>query len=120
MNDYHIEAKNINNSLVFYRALFDLMPIMLSDSMTQFRLKDFSLTIEERNELTKNEDIMFFRLQEDAVMAAYRRVERFFGKEKWLENCEKLEDTFGITDPDGNRWQVGNPESIIPFEKCYF
>ena len=120
MNMYHIKTMNINNSLVFYRALFDRMPDTMNEYRIHFQLEDLSLTVEESSEHSTKEDAMFFRLKKRDVMATYRRVERFLGKEKWKENCDKLEDTFGIEDPDGNKWQVGNQESVIHFEKCYF
>ena len=47
MKEYAIYSSNLNDSLAFYRTLFDRMPVELSTQRLVFVVEDFRLEISE-------------------------------------------------------------------------
>ena len=114
-----IQSSNLNNSLVFYRALLDRMPQEITPSCIQFKAENFNLEIIEskgKHESQTNE----FEIQDSfEVVKIYQRMSRFNAIEKMKEDCEVVDRAIGLTDPDGNRWVIGDPDVHVHFEKCY-
>ena len=116
MMKYLIKSQNLNNSLVFYRALFDKMPEHLGIDFMQFDTDDFRLVIEEG---ISHPQILTLEVGNEELLDIHRRMNRFLSKERMKENCEVIHETIGLTDPDGNHWRIGNPLVEVQFEKCY-
>lgn len=118
MIDYQIKSQNLNNSLVFYRALFDRMPTRLDFDSIVFKTDQFRLEIEEGLSLIHESMTMKVHDKKELKLI-HRRMNRFRGIERLKSNCEVIESTIGLIDPDGHRWKIGDPMADVEFEKCY-
>jgi len=119
MKEYMIESKNLNNSLVFYRALFDRMPEHLSEQLLIFSTSLFTLNI--KASASDSKKVLEYRIaKKEELVAVHKRMNRFMGIQKFSNKCMKLDNSIGLIDPDGNRWKIGDPSSITDFNKCYF
>ena len=121
MKKYILKTKNLNDSLVFYRTLFNRMPDELTGWQMSFRLPTFQLVVQEEVDPMIAPNVLEFEISDsDQLSDVYDRMSRFMAIAKFNDDCEVLDDAFGLIDPDGNRWIIGNPEADVHFEKCYF
>lgn len=120
MNKYIVHSSNIDNSLVFYRSLLDRMPDVLSPHEVIFKEPEFELAIQdsENKEDTKGPFHLHLPLQ-SKLKATYKRMRRFLRKNQLAANCENLDETIGLADPDGYKWIVGKYQEEVSYEKCY-
>ncbi len=116
MIKYSIKSQNLNNSLVFYRALFDKMPDHLGIDFMHFDTTNFRLVIEEG---ISQSQTLTLEVENSELPNIYQRMNRFLSKVRLKENCEIIREAIGLIDPDGNHWHIGNPTVEIQFEKCY-
>ena len=118
MIKYHLNSRNLNDSLVFYRALFDKMPDELSLHALRFSTDQFQLDIQEgESEATQTLNLEIKTKNELEII--HQRMNRFLSKERLKENCEVIHKAIGLIDPDGNHWRIGDPNADVQFEKCY-
>ncbi|MEO9483255.1 MAG: hypothetical protein ABJG47_07415 [Ekhidna sp.] len=118
MIKYDIKSRNLNDSLVFYRALFNKMPDLLSLDYLRFNTDQFQLEITEGISNTNQTLLMEINDGND-LKAIHNRMSRFLSKERLKEDCEVIQEAIGLIDPDGNHWRVGDPNTEVQFEKCY-
>lgn len=118
MIKYTIKSRNLNDSLVFYRALFNKMPDHLSLDYLRFNTDQFQLEISE-GAGESNQTLLIEVNKRDDLKAIHNRMNRFLSKERLKENCEIIHKAIGLIDPDGNHWRVGDPHTEVQFEKCY-
>ena len=120
MKNYHIQTQNISNSLVFYRALFDRMPDELGASNMKYSMPDFNLEIVESShpQIHPNAHMLEVSNRRELEMIN-DKMGKFKALAKLREDCHSLRDAFGLLDPDGNKWIIGNPQTKVHFEKCY-
>ena len=119
MKEYLIYSKNLNNSLAFYRALFDRMPVELSTQRLVFVVEDFRLEISEA--AGSEAHMLTYPLWDKTqLISIHERMKRFRSVERFRSDCQELSQSFGLKDPDGNRWKVGDPSAVIHFDQCYF
>ncbi|MEO9872327.1 hypothetical protein [Ekhidna sp.] len=118
MKKYLVNSKNLNNSLVFYRELFEKMPHLLSPSNILFETTQFQLQITESLKSNENEPY-FLKANQIQLQDINHRMSRFQSIERLKNECEKLDKAIGLIDPDGQKWIVGEFDSNIHFEKCY-
>ncbi len=120
MDEYKIHTTNINNSLVFYRALFDRMPDLMDHSGIEFQEPTFRLAIKEGIPSSDSSRPFHWPVQGDKELKLiHQRMHRFMGAEKLKEICDTLEDSLGLVDPDGYKWIIGVFDENLSFEKCY-
>ena len=118
MKEIIIKSSNLNNSLVFYRALLNRMPDEITPSCIRFKIEQFILIIREST--TPDHKINHLIVSEQKSLDQInQRMSRFNGLERLQEDCEIVDKAIGITDPDGNKWVVGDPEVTVNFKKCY-
>ena len=119
MKEYAIYSSNLNDSLAFYRTLFDRMPVELNTQRLVFVVEDFRLEI---SEAAGNEAHMltYPMLDKTQLISVHERMKRFRSVERFRSDCQELNQSFGLKDPDGNRWKVGDPSAVIHFDQCYF
>ncbi len=120
MNKVTLAAKNLNNSLVFYRALFNRMPDELGGSAFKYRLNDLEVEISEGEKLPPQVEALSYPISDIETLTLLNvSMSRFRSLARLKNDCQLISDAFGITDPDGNNWIVGNPKTKVHFEKCY-
>lgn len=119
MKEYKIHSANLNNSLVFYRALFDRMPVLLEPRTIRFENEELVLQISEAEYEFDSKEVHWEINNKSKVRNIAKRMSRFMHVGKWANNCEALNDSFGLVDPEGNRWIIGNPTSLPQFHSCY-
>ncbi|MEQ9468852.1 MAG: hypothetical protein RLN88_15690 [Ekhidna sp.] len=119
MKKYFVKSENLNNSLVFYRALFDRMPDRMGVDRMQFTINDFQLEVIEGKATEQDADFELRISDKDKLEKIGARMSRFKSVEKLNSDCEVIDQSIGLIDPDGYRWVVGNPEAEVRFEKCY-
>ncbi|MEM7297078.1 MAG: hypothetical protein AAF391_02300 [Bacteroidota bacterium] len=120
MKRYLLHTRNINNSLVFYRALFNRMPDELDGWRMKYFLPKLQVEIVEDEIPPKEGGIQSLEVKVyDQLAALNKRMKRFRSVVNWKEDCKRLGDAFGLLDPDGNKWIIGNPQTEVHFEKCY-
>ena len=116
-----IHTKNLNNSLVFYRSLFNRMPDSINHNSIRFIEGDFQLRIEEsESDNIAYEPIHLPVEDQGELVHIHDRMKRFMGAERIKENCERIDKTIGLTDLDGYQWIIGAHDPNVKFEKCYF
>ena len=119
MKKYLITSGNLNNSLAFYHAFFDRMPVELNEQKMLFRTEDFFLEVSEADHI--HESTLTYQVHDEVKLASiHQRMNRFIRLGKLNNNCEYLGTSFGLVDPDGNRWKVGDPSEEVHYNKCYF
>ena len=116
-----IESTNLNNSLAFYHALFNRMPDVLDENSMLFHMEAFSLLVQETSVATplSQGELNFQIQQKEELIAVNDRMRRFRAIAQMNNHCEVLDEAFGLMDPDGNKWVVGDPRKKVQFEKCY-
>lgn len=119
MKKIAINSRNLNNSLVFYRSLFDRMPDEISPNVIRFETDQFRLDIVESVNDAKGGRHILEVKERSELHEISRRMSRFKKIERLKEECENIGKAIGLTDPDGNKWVIGNPEEKVNFEKCY-
>lgn len=120
MKKYQLHTQNMNDSLVFYRALFNRMPDELDGWKMKYSLPGLQVEIAESPDHIQESTIRSLEIRSKAqVGKIYQRMGRFMAVAKMREDCKKLDDAFGLLDPDGNKWIIGNPQSEVHFERCY-
>ncbi|WP_421871042.1 hypothetical protein [Marinoscillum sp.] len=121
MKLHQINSSNLSNSLVFYRSLFNKMPQVITPYYIQFHLPNFQLEINEKPSST-DEDSPVLHLEIDDQMeleAISKRMSRFKSLASFQGNCEVVDKSIGLTDPDGTKWIIGDTASTTSFDKCY-
>ncbi|MEP0986193.1 hypothetical protein [Ekhidna sp.] len=114
-----IQSSNLNNSLVFYRALLNRMPLEITPSCIQFETEHFILEVAESIGAHKIQTNVFEIQDAHELAKINQRMSRFNAIEKMIKNCEVVDRAIGLTDPNGNRWVIGDPEVKVDFKKCY-
>ncbi|WP_436514804.1 hypothetical protein [Ekhidna sp. To15] len=117
MKEYSIKSQNLNDSLVFYRALFNTMPERLGIDFLEFNTSQFRLKIAEGK--SRSHQMLTMKIEKAELNNIHNRMKRFLLKERLKENCEVIDKAIGLIDPDGNYWRVGDLTSDVQFEKCY-
>ena len=120
MNEYNIHTKNISSSLVFYRALFNQMPVEIAINRVQFRTPMLRLVIHEQEEPMASLQDLHYPVAQKKLGEVYGRMRRFMGRQQFMESCQEIETSIGLIDPDGNRWIIGDAEQPVEFENCYY
>ncbi|WP_424962915.1 hypothetical protein [Ekhidna sp.] len=114
-----LNSNNLNNSLVFYRSLLDQMPEDIGPNVIRFKTDQFRLDIiESVNDAEDGHHVLEVK-DHSVLQEINRRMSRFRKIERLKEECENIGKAIGLTDPDGNKWVIGNPEVTVHFEKCY-
>ena len=117
---YTIKSTNLNNSLVFYHALFNRMPEELNTDAMLFRLKELTLAVQETTSVQPSSSPLTFNIAQNSELnAANDRMRRFRTIAQINGECQVLNKAFGIIDPDGNKWVIGDPDQEVRFEECY-
>lgn len=120
MTHYKINSRNLSNSLVFYRALFNQMPKTITPSQLQFKMPGIDLDIVECNEPNDSSKLLKLDVSNFPDLEAIsKRMSRFKSVAGVQGNCEVLDKAIGLIDPDGSKWLVGDPNADVQFEKCY-
>lgn len=120
MKKFVIHTKSLNNSLVFYRALFDRMPDEFGNWELKYETKEFLLqVIETEDPIPRGEPMSILVQNERELMQWNRRMRRFMKLGRMNNDCLILDRAFGILDPDGNKWIIGNPSTEVNYEQCY-
>ncbi|WP_258099145.1 hypothetical protein [Marinoscillum pacificum] len=120
MTLHQINSTNLSNSLVFYRSLFNKMPQVITPFYIQFHLDDFQLEIKESHEVEQDEQTLHLQISDKLELEAInKRMSRFRSIASFQGNCEVLDSSIGIVDPDGTKWIVGDNSKKAVFEKCY-
>lgn len=117
--EYVIESRNLNNSLAFYRALFNRMPLRLDTQSMTYQLRDFKLTVLETSPVVPTDQPLLLPISVEELVEVNERMRRFRAVASLKNDCEVLERAIGLIDPDGNKWVVGEPHEEVHFEKCY-
>ncbi len=118
MKKYQIQSQNLNNSLVFYRHLFDKMPDDFGIDYIKFITDKLHLEIRE-GVSGAIQNLMLEVNEEAELKKISKRMRRFRSLERFKENCSEVGQTIGLIDPDGHRWKIGDPASEPDYEKCY-
>lgn len=119
MKTIALNSRNLNNSLVFYRSLLDRMPDEISPNLIRYETDQFRLDIIESVKDAKGGRHILEVKERSELQEISRRMSRFKKIERLKEECENIGKAIGFTDPDGNKWVIGNPEEQVHFEKCY-
>ncbi len=120
MNEHVLHTKDLNSSLVFYRSLFDRMPDSLNAFEIVFQLENLRLRILESGTLAKKRvDPFHLKMGKIKMKKVLNKMRRFTRLNQMKEDCEKPEDAFGLMDPDGYKWIIGEYRENVSFEKCY-
>lgn len=119
MNIIKLQSSNLNNSLVFYRALLNQMPLEITPSCLQFKTEHFILEIAESIGAHKMRTNVFEIRDAHELAKINQRMNRFNAIEKMGKDCEVVNGAIGLTDPNGNRWVIGDPKVKVDFKKCY-
>lgn len=119
MKNIILHSKNLNNSLVFYRALFARMPNELKPSCIQFETNQLQLKIIESEAAQMNSQHVLEIWDHKELEQVSHRMSRFKSMERMKEDCEEVGLAIGLIDPDGHKWVIGDPEAEVRFEKCY-
>ncbi|WP_425389963.1 hypothetical protein [Ekhidna sp.] len=118
MKTIALNSRNLNNSLVFYRSLLDRMPDEISPNLIRYETDQFRLDIIESDDANDGRNTLEVK-ERSELQEISRRMSRFKKIERFKEECENIGKAIGLTDPDGNKWVIGNPEEKVHFEKCY-
>lgn len=108
-----IYVKNINNSMAFYRQLFNKMPDKIGHDRLWFELESGPLMLYESTHISRFEGFHSYMLSTfSAFTDAYLRTKRFSNGWALSTKCETLKNQFTIKDPDGHNWIVsfGKPD----------
>ncbi len=120
MNEYILHTKDLNSSLVFYRALFDQMPSSMDAFGFEFELEGLKVRIKETKEIQPAITNPFhLKMKRIQLKKVYNKMKRFTRLNQLKEDCEKPESAIGLIDPDGYKWIIGEHQEEISFEKCY-
>ncbi|MFT6866273.1 MAG: hypothetical protein ACJA08_001102 [Cyclobacteriaceae bacterium] len=107
-------VQNINDSLVFYRQLFNRMPTTIGLDSIHFQSNDFQLELQESENLSQTHESHFLQFDSaEAFDHIYERMKRFLYAWPISSHCETLKNQFSIKDPDGYKWIISNG---IPLE----
>ena len=117
MKKFVIHTKSLNNSLVFYRALFDSMPDEFGNWELRYKTKDFLLLVIETEDPIPRSEPMNISVQSESELTKWnRRMRRFMKLGRMNNDCSVLDQAFGILDPDGNKWIIGKSYLLVAAE----
>ena len=121
MNKISIQSANLNNSLVFYRALFNRMPDSLRPDGFHYVFNYRSVEVTEiiHPQESDANDPLEWEIPPTELQEISKRMSRFQTVGRAMQACTELGSAIGLIDPDGNKWIVGDPSSSVEFEKCY-
>ncbi|MEQ8777076.1 MAG: hypothetical protein RIC30_16995 [Marinoscillum sp.] len=103
----NVTVTNLNNSVVFYRNLFNRMPDSLSFNTARFiwEEKELILTENERESGRKRSHTIEVP-SGDHLREVYARMKRYISQYAWHSQCKILEGQFAVSDPDGHQWII--------------
>jgi hypothetical protein len=113
-------VSNLNNSLVFYRRLFGVMPIHMNLEEMRFEKNGINYQIVESNLVEPSDHIITVEDIND-LYTIYHRMKLNSQRVTLLSSCYLLENKAGFIDLDNNRWLVALPETeLSPFDDTIF
>ena len=110
-----LPVTDIERSVSFYRALFELAPTKTRDGFARFQVADppLNLTLHVRQDATgPASDASHFGIQVRSAEAVLERARRLDEagltpkREEQVTCCYAVQDKAWVTDPDGNEWEV--------------
>jgi len=119
MKKYTLHTIDLSTSLVFYRALFGRMPAKIQLDRIEFETPYFHLSILEKDHPEISSNPTHYPVMKQELVELNKQMRRFTGKQRLRESCEEIKTAIGLSDPDGNRWIIGETHHEVEFEKCY-
>ncbi|WP_421891704.1 hypothetical protein [Marinoscillum sp.] len=103
----NLTISNLNNSVVFYRNLFNRMPDSISFNAARFTWEgeELILTENEKQPLVKSCLIVEVSSGEH-LREMYARIKRYISQYAWHSQCKILDEQFAVSDPDGHQWII--------------
>jgi len=98
-------VNNINNSLVFYRALMNHMPVILEAEKLVFQMGQDEIILIESPKEQRMAPMIYHVDSRSELHQIYQRVKRF-SRTFHQKDCRIIDDRMGIEDPDGHRWII--------------
>lgn len=138
-----INVTNLEESLEFYKKVFNAEPVKVKCDYAKFLLDkpELNFTLNVKNEVSGNQ-VGHFGFQVDSlqeVLLHKGRLEKlgFFARDEMdVTCCYATQDKFWVTDPNGNEWEFfytkndvesmdsvqivccGNEKELQPTEEC--
>lgn len=84
-----IYVNNLNTSLVFYRALFDVMPSEITVDRLLFETGEFQLQVVEKGQPTVPPAPLRYPVDPIELASIHSRMKRFTGRQRLMESCEE-------------------------------
>ncbi|MCH1626897.1 ArsI/CadI family heavy metal resistance metalloenzyme [Fredinandcohnia quinoae] len=115
-----INVTNLNESIEFYKKVFDIEPIKIKSDYAKFLLEEpglnFTLNVKEH---VSGNQVGHFGFQVNdfgEVVQQKERLEKlgFFAREEMdVTCCYATQDKFWVTDPNGNEWEFFYTKSDV-------
>jgi len=120
-----INVKNLEQSLHFYKKLFNAEPIKIKENYAKFELEDpglhFSLNVRPYTDKGVLNHFGFQVKDTQEVMAAKTRLQEaglVSFDEMNTTCCYAVQDKIWVTDPEGNPWEVFYTKADSEFESA--
>ncbi|MEP7236159.1 MAG: ArsI/CadI family heavy metal resistance metalloenzyme [Ignavibacteriota bacterium] len=111
-----LNVANLDRSLAFYRAFFNIEPVKIRPGYAKFELRDpkLNFTLNEKKSLEKGNDPILNHLgfqveSTDEVLLIDLRLRKLGMRTVQEEStvcCYALQDKIWVEDPDGVSWEV--------------
>lgn len=100
-----LQVSNLNNSLMFYRALTGKMPDELNHDFIRFSLNANEWKIVETKE-TIQPVTLILEVADQELAVIFHRMRHLRKETEIGQACELLRTHFSITDPDRHEWII--------------
>ena len=122
-----LRIQNLSNSIPFYNVLFHTRPISLSYSAANYSIKGMHVhLIESPTRSGPSERMLAGSIHLPDALDFKKRFREVLRFQKAINNthCKVLENSFQVSDPDGNIWLItnkllSNPKRITETYPCY-
>ncbi|MCG6136284.1 MAG: VOC family protein [Nostoc sp. LLA-1] len=109
-----LNVNNIDKSVAFYRAMFDVEPVKYKADYAKFDISHpaLNLTLNLASNVQSGGALSHLGVQVESTQEVQSAIQRFTkaGLALFTEDntdcCYAVQDKVWVTDPDGNRWEV--------------
>jgi len=110
----NLMISNLNNSVTFYRNLFNRMPVSLSFDTARFTWEEKDILLTETGKRPEVKSCHTVEVHSvEHLHEMYARIKRYISQYDWHSQCKILDKQFAVSDPDGHQWIIKQGEVEI-------